>query len=157
MNSLHTQERGASLLEILVSLIILAIGLLGLAALQTVGAKSGFSAYHRSQATWLAYDMSDRMRTNRTAALANNYNTAMPSTPPACSANLPTAGTLASRDVAEWRNQVACLLPSGNASVARDTADPTVFIIRIQWDDVRGDIQPTTATSIETFEFRTAI
>ena len=157
MNTPLHAQRGASLLEVLVSLIILSIGLLGLAALQTVSAKSGFSAYYRSQATWLAYDMSDRMRTNRTAALGNAYNTAMPSTPPACNPSLNTTGALAARDVAEWRNQVACLLPSGNASVVRDATDPTVFIIRIQWDDVRGNIQPTTTTSIETFEFRTSI
>jgi len=58
------KHKGFTLIEVLVSMIVLAIGLLGLAGLQMSSLRNNLSAYHRSQATQLAYDMADRMRTN---------------------------------------------------------------------------------------------
>jgi type IV pilus assembly protein PilV len=65
---LHTVIRatahGFSLIEVLVTLIILSIGLLGLAALQTTSVREGFDSGQRSQATWLAQELVERMRAN---------------------------------------------------------------------------------------------
>lgn len=58
-------NRGFSLMEVLISMLVLAIGLLGLAALQTQGLRASTDSYLRSQGTALAYDIIERMRANR--------------------------------------------------------------------------------------------
>ena len=67
MNSLgaHLAMEGFSLIEVLVALFVLSIGLLGLAALQTTGLRFSHQSYERTQATLQAYDIIDRMRTNK--------------------------------------------------------------------------------------------
>lgn len=61
----HRRQQGFSLIEVLVSIIVIAIGLLGLAALQARATNSEFESYQRSQAVSLAFDMVQRIRTNR--------------------------------------------------------------------------------------------
>jgi type IV pilus assembly protein PilV len=68
---------GFSLIEILITLVVLSVGLLGLAALHAESLRSGRSAYLRTKAVSLASDMADRMRSNRPAALAGNYVSTM--------------------------------------------------------------------------------
>lgn len=63
--TIRHQSSGFTLIEILVSMVILAIGLLGLASLQILSLKDNQDAYLYSQATALAYDMSDRIKVNR--------------------------------------------------------------------------------------------
>lgn len=65
--------RGFSLIEVLIALLVLAVGLLGLAFLQAAGLRFNNDSYMRSQATLLAYDLVDRMRANRKAAMAGAY------------------------------------------------------------------------------------
>lgn len=69
-------ERGTTLLEVLITIVILAIGLLGLAGLQTRLQSSEIEAYQRSQALILLNDMASRIATNR--ANAEAYVTATP-------------------------------------------------------------------------------
>jgi len=64
---------GFSLLEVLVALLVLSIGLLGLAALQITSLELGTNSLFRTQATVAAYDILDRMRGNPTGFLANAY------------------------------------------------------------------------------------
>lgn len=64
MFSQKNRETGFSLLEVLIAIVVTSIGLLGLAAMQATGLRNNHSAYHRSQATVLAYDIADRMRSN---------------------------------------------------------------------------------------------
>ncbi len=59
-------SRGFTLIEVLVTMIILAVGLLGLAGMQIAGMKANHSALLRTQATFAAYDLADRMRANPT-------------------------------------------------------------------------------------------
>src|SRR5699024_7298926 len=65
---------GLTLIEVLVTMLVLSIGLLGLAGLQALMLYQHHSAYQRSQATILTYDIIDRMRTNRNAALNGDYD-----------------------------------------------------------------------------------
>jgi len=126
--------QGLTLVEILVALVVLSVGLLGLAAMQTTSVKFTTSAYQRTQATALAYDLIDRMRGNRLAALNNDYNVAFQSPVPACGA-FDGSGTLRDQDIAAWRNAMACRLPQSTGSVTRVNDE---FTIAIQWDDSQG-------------------
>lgn len=127
-------QRGLTLIEVLIAVLVLSIGLLGLAGLQATSLQFNHSAYLRTNATNLAYDMSDRMRINREAALAGQYALDFPD-PLACNAGgLIPDGSVA-QDIATWRMALACSLPSGTASiqVVNDMATITV-----RWDDTRG-------------------
>lgn len=129
------KESGFTLLEVLVAVLVLAIGLLGLAGLMASSIRNNQSAYQRTQATWLAYDIVDRMRVNRAVALANGYNTAL-GNPAVCAANPALAGSVAVRDLTGWKTLLACALPEGDGAVAV-AADRTVTIT-VQWNDSRG-------------------
>lgn len=76
-----TDQRGFSLLEILVTMLILTIGLLGLAGLQVFAQRSGQEAYQRAQAMVILGDITDRMNTNRAAATCYAITTPSSGTP----------------------------------------------------------------------------
>jgi type IV pilus assembly protein PilV len=130
------KQSGFTLLEVLVAMLVLAIGLLGLAGLMASSMRNNLSASHRTQATWMAYDIVDRMRSNRAGAVTGGYATAM-GTAATCSTAFPT-GTIPAQDIAAWKNQLACSLPAGNGSIAVDTATRVATIL-IQWNDSRGN------------------
>lgn len=134
--SLASRSRcqGLTLIEILVALTVLSVGLLGLAGMQTASVKFSTSAYQRTQATALAYDLVDRMRGNRLAALNGDYNVAFEDPVPACGA-FDGSGTLRDQDIAAWRNAMACRLPQSTGSVTRLNDEFTITII---WDDSQG-------------------
>lgn len=130
------KQSGFTLLEVLVAVLVLAIGLLGLAGLMTASVRNNQSAYQRTQATWLAYDIVDRMRVDRAAALASNYNTVLGS-PATCAATPVLAGaTMAANELTDWKNQVACALPAGDGAIAVQ-ANRSVTVT-VQWNDSRG-------------------
>ena len=118
---------GFTIVEVLVSLVILSIGLLGIAKLVLYSAHSNDSAYLRSQATQLAYEILDNMRANPTAAAAGNYNTALATAADEPriqlpERDLPGAANLALYDVYVWKSRLAAgatggALPSGQGSV----------------------------------------
>ena len=129
------KQSGFTLLEVLVAMLVLSIGLLGLAGLMASSMRNNLSASHRTQATWMAYDIIDRMRANRAGALAGSYATAM-GTAAACATAVPT-GTVPVQDIAAWKNQLACALPAGNGSIAVNAGTRAATIV-IQWNDSRG-------------------
>jgi len=131
------KQSGFTLLEILVAMLVLAIGLLGLAGLMTSSMRNNLSASHRTQATWMAYDIVDRMRANRVNAVAGSYVTAMGTAATCAPAATSTTATPA-QDIAAWKNQLACALPAGNGSIAIDP-NTRVATIQVQWNDSRGN------------------
>lgn len=144
-NSTTRTQRGFTLIEVLVTVIILAIGLLGLAGLQLGGLRYSFSAYQRSQATIMANDIVDRMRANRTVAEAGGYDIDLGDEPDEedCTgiAENCTSATLADADLYEWKQSLANTLPAGDGSIDNDGG---TFTITIQWDDTRGEEDPKT-------------
>jgi len=139
------KQSGFSLLEVLISVAIVAIGLLGLAAMQTVGLQQNQSAYFRSQAAQFAYDITDRMRANR-GVNGNNidsYLTADPSSK-ALNTGCYAAGCLpvpmADNDLREWYNTYIQAFPGSNATGTiskREVAGETTYRVTIKWDDNR--------------------
>lgn len=135
---------GFTLVEILVAVLVMAIGLLGIAALQTTALQFTRGAYYRSQATSLAYDIADRMRANREAALGGDYDVAFADPAPTCGA--PAGETVAELDISAWRSEIACLLPAGNGRIE---VEDGVATIGIRWNETDEDeaelFQMTTA------------
>jgi len=126
---------GFSLLEVLISLVILAIGLLGLAGLQAAGLKNNFSAYHRTQATQLAYDMADKMRSNMSSI--GGYPTNDPSSAisqSSCDNNC-SSSLMAQNDLYQWNQKLISELPLGQGTISSPVSG--IYTISIQWDDNR--------------------
>lgn len=127
------KKNGFSLVEVLVAMVVLSVGLLGLAGMMASTVRNNHSAYHRSQATWLAYDMIDRIRANREAALqpSNNYNIAVGT------ATSSSTDIVVADDVNGWKGRLAAALPAGDGSVAVVPATRRVTVV-VRWNDSRG-------------------
>ncbi|MCH8846255.1 MAG: type IV pilus modification protein PilV [Proteobacteria bacterium] len=136
---------GFTLLEVMVSLLVLSVGLLGLAALQATTLKANHGAYQRTQAIFLTYDMMDRLRANRTAALAGECDIDMGDT-------LSGSGSaMCDADVTDWQdNFVGLYLPSGQGLIDCSTT-ATVCVVTVQWDEGRqgGTAADASATTIQ--------
>lgn len=120
-------QSGFTLLEVLVTMVVLALGLLGYAGLQMASLKNSASAYQRSQATILAYDIIDRLRANKTQAVAGAYNVAIGTTG--------SGASVAGQDLVDWKTLVGNALPGGDASILVDGTGNV--LITIQWTDKR--------------------
>lgn len=138
---------GFTLIEVLVSIGILAIGLLGLASLQGTSMKLGNSALLRSQAINLAYNIVDAMLANRNEALSGDYTCDLPKPvdAPECEKFLSLTGPIAQQDLQAWRNTLACTLPQGTGGIERNNDSTTFtangatsFTVTVAWDDSRG-------------------
>lgn len=129
-------QTGISLLEVLVAILVLSLGLLGLGSLQATGLRMNHSAYLRSLAAQSAQDMADRLRANRQAALAGDYNIAI-------GASAPDTSTLPKRDVNEWLTSELAMLPAGDGSISVNNATQTA-VITVEWDDRRAGIRGET-------------
>jgi type IV pilus assembly protein PilV len=116
--------RGFSLIEVLIAVLLLSIGLLGLAKLQTTVLQRGSSAAQRVDAINQAYDLLDRMRANRARSIAGDYDVAFDESP--------DGATLAETDVRSWKLALAGSLPGGDARVL---VEDQVVTIEIIWTD----------------------
>jgi len=163
--SVTRRGRGFSLVEVLVAMLVLAIGLLGLAALQTQGVRFNHDALVRTSATNLASDIMDAMRTARaqdgagavefvTARFparkpmpADGYSTVNPPydcdpTPTmdpmdinAADADVAVAQEMADATLPCWLNTVELTLPLGRATITQQAAAPALFDIALMWLD----------------------
>jgi len=142
--SINTRNQsGISLLEVLITVVILAAGLLGVASMQVLGMQENHSAYMRSQTSVLAYDVMDRMRNNRNVALTtNDYlmnfgDTTSFTTNCALATCTPTE--TADYDLAMWTANIAATLPQGQGQTSFDAANE-IYTVQIRWrDSRRGD------------------
>jgi len=118
--------RGFSLIEVLVALLVLAIGLLGLAALQAQGLRFNHDAYIRTQATHLAYDIVDRMRANSANAAAYTA----PDTGAGCN---PLAATVTD-DLNCWYRGLTAAIPGGSGLITAN-ATANFYDVTVRWID----------------------
>lgn len=105
------------MIEVLIALVVLAIGLLGLALLQTMNLRYTQSANYRTQATNLAYDLLDQMRANRLSAAAYEAASFASGTETGVGCTRPTATTTVTQNVTRWRCQVAEALGASASAV----------------------------------------
>ena len=150
-----TKNTGFTLIEVLIAMLVLAVGLLGLAGLQATSLRNNQSAYNRSQATQLAYDLGDRMRAN--VAGKTTYTAILPSSATAKPNCLTTTGCnpvdMAENDLFEWISAVRNNLPSGIGTIAPNPnpcISTCIYTITIFWDDDRLD-----NIDINNFNFQT--
>jgi type IV pilus assembly protein PilV len=159
---------GFSLLEVMIALLIFSIGLLGLAGLLVVSVKTNQSAYLRSQASFMAQTMADRMRANAMGVWNGAYNKTIPSgsANPTCPCDV---ATLAQRDLYWWDQELANFLPNASGSIAcarnggvvvpasdirRPPYDGTCTI-RLAWSEasLNRDAAATTGTAADSQTF----
>lgn len=131
----HKSERGFSMLEVLIAILVISFGLLGLAGLQIVSLKSNQTASQRTLATQQAYDMADRMRANRPGMLAGAYDNILAGagSDPGCIANSCAAGDMALYDRFAWNTANADLLPGGSGTVSGSKS--TFFTVTVSWTE----------------------
>lgn len=126
---------GFSLIEILIAILVLAFGMLGFALLQTMSVRFAQSSNYRTQATNLAYNMLDQMRSNRLLAAQYTNATFSGGTAGQCAA---TTGDVAiPANITRWQCQVRQAL--GEESAATVTFANGVATVTISWDDQRWE------------------
>lgn len=142
---------GFTLLEVMVSLLILSIGLLGLAGLQMAGLRSNQNSYYRLQATLLAQDLSERMRANLAGVKAGAYEAAAGADDMDCTRAVCTPAQMASHDLAQWQADIAKQLPLGVGEICKgapDCGSGAAYTVKIRWDEKHsGAPNRTFATS----------
>lgn len=152
---LKTQQ-GFTMVEILVTMVVLAVGLLGIAGLETVSMRMNQSAYFRTQASVIAQDIIGRMRANTPGIQVDAYN-GLPD-PQRVSDCLTTTGCLpdemANNDAFDWITSISRILPSGQGMVCIDSTPDDgagslsascdgvgdLYVAKLWWlDDRSGD------------------
>lgn len=124
-------QAGASLLEVLIAVLILAIGLLGIAALQSLTLKNTQSASERSAAIIQTYAMLDMMRANRAQAIARQYDTGW-----LCTAPEDPAASRIDGDMARWIGQLKQSV--GDSACGQIDCGAVNCNIGVRWNDERG-------------------
>lgn len=158
INQRHIPQPGFSLFEVLIALLVMSVGLLGLANLQGQSISSSFNAHLRTQATSLAQSMVDRMRANREHAMlsTSNYLSDLSAAPPVTSKNclieICNQSEIALFDMREWKcnlgkyaGETICngfvaqsTLPGGVGSISAPDATTGQTTITVQWNDTSG-------------------
>ena len=136
--------RGVGLIEVLIAVLIMAIGLLGIAAMQATTLRNSQSSVERTQAVVQTYTILDAMRANIDAARGGGYNLAM-----TCTA--PSGGTLITNDQRFWLQAVKTNL--GSSACGQIDCVANACTISVKWDDSRGK----GGISAQTLDTRTRI
>lgn len=148
---LLSYQRGVGLIEILVAVLILSLGLLGMAGLQANALKANQGSYTRSQAVMLSYYILDAMRADRANAIGLAYNMAATCLPGAI-----TTADLAGNTRRDWLTSLRDNLGDANTTCGAIACDSDGnCTVSITWDDSRA--AGGTAQTIQTFETRSRI
>lgn len=135
---------GFSLLEVLITILVVSFGLLGMAALIISGVRSNNIAHYRSVATKQAEDIADRMRANLAGVTAGAYNdlTANIPTSSDCMATACSAAQMAAYDHAQWNTANSRLLPGGQGTVNGNVAAGYTITLRWTEKDTNDEADP---------------
>lgn len=128
--SLRHAQRGVGLIEVMVAVLILGVGLLGIAAMQATALRNSQSSVERSQAVMQTYAILDAMRANVAVARIGGYDLS------AMTCSQPDAGTLAADDLREWIGSLKATL--NDSACGQINCDSLSCEISVQWDDSRA-------------------
>ena len=156
-------QRGDTMIEVLVTIIIIAVGVLGTAALQVTTLKNLSSSHSASVAAIVAQDFAERMRANPVAALAGNYDHSVAPTTTTDCVGSPCADVadLAAYDIETWWAQLTAVLPSGTGSVDQ-IGTSNIYLLTVRWDEDRSgstglNCPQLTAADLECFSLNITI
>ncbi len=137
------------MIEVLIVMLVLSFGLLGNAKLQSMGVRASTDANYRTQATFLANEIVERMRANRPSATSGyyaqiDYSAIDCSTSPAKRCSESSAGTaadctsieLADEDTFQWSCNFKNEIPGGNVLLAFAAGS---YSIQVTWDGLDED------------------
>lgn len=134
------KQQGFTLIEVLIAVVILAVGLLGTASLTLSSLQSSQGASLRSQASSLAGDLGERLRANRDFAISNDTDyllaeDADATSKPSCvdSNSGCSAADQAQRDLFEWRASLTTNLPAGTAVITKP--DNRQYQLVLTWSE----------------------
>jgi type IV pilus assembly protein PilV len=137
------RQRGVSIIESMIALLVISIGLLGIASLQITAMRQNTTALNHSQAVWMGYNMADRVRAN----LSQFTNYAGVDTSQSysqdCMGSSCSNAQMVTADAAEWATHVQGL-PGGRGMI---TGDATELAITVMWDDEGTGATGTNCTS----------
>lgn len=151
--------RGFSMIEVLVTLLIITVALLGTASLLATAMRTNLSGEFRTLAVFMVSDIAERMEVNRTAAENGLYQVAQTSVAPAvpgtdCSTQACSQANLATYDLSIWGNLVSSTLPQSTWKIVQTTVgNPSTYTITVSWVDRRANTQYATAGTGETFSY----
>jgi type IV pilus assembly protein PilV len=130
----HTRNSGFTLVETLVSMVVISVGMLGIAAMYVEGLRAGKSSIYRTEAVSLVSDMADRIRANPTAVAAYGgagANNNCVNGPVDC-----TPAQLAADDIFRWQQDVAARIPGGISAIQVTAGVPVnTYTITLRWAD----------------------
>lgn len=136
-------QRGFSLVEVLIALVIMSVGMLGIAGLYVQSMQAGRTATFRHNAVTLAGDVADRIRANPRAAGAYTAVGGADSGCVAMGVNCSQA-QMASHDIFLWTEQAQETLPGGTVTVTFDgTVTPPTYLIEVEWTEAGEDLDFT--------------
>jgi len=131
-------QYGFGLVEALVALVVVSVGMIGIAVLYGQGLGASRTALYRTQAVILASDMADRIRLNRRAGAA--YQAGGAGTDRSCQpgANPKTCSPtqMAENDLWVWNAQIDQQLPAADGTVTYGATSPPTYTIQITWQEV---------------------
>ena len=141
------KSNGFTLIEVLISLVVLSLGLLGLAALQASSLRSNQGAYYRSQAAQFAYNIADRMRANVVEAskgatskyITTDVDDAVAKSVCTTLNGNCSSANMAENDLYESYENLVLELPLVQADILFDATD-NVFTVTLQWDENRDGV-----------------
>ncbi len=128
----HTRQRAFSLVEVLIALVIMSVGMLGIAGLYVQSMQAGRTSLFRHNAVTLAGDVADRIRANPKAGFAYvgaGGDRGCVATGIDCDQE-----SMAAHDIFQWDQQAVNSLPGGDVTVTFDNSvAPVVYTIVISW------------------------
>ncbi len=151
------RQQGASLLEALVALFIVAFGLLAMAGLQIRTLSEARNSTARNTAAQMASDLLDRMllngevfATGNSAALYQTNWDTTPTPPVNCRTRACTSAELAQFDLWQWKRAIAQLLPEGDAMVFRSATDTNQYGVLFRWRRLTARQESTASAAMKT-------